>query len=71
MVIPDNDSLIISYIEGEYEESSKISLSEKDTVIGNYHDLKLNLNIDWSTHTFNGIIKDNTYKMRVIKGYKI
>jgi hypothetical protein len=71
LIIPDNDSLIISYIEGEYEESSKITLSEIDTVIGNCNNLKLNFNIDWSTNTFNGIIKDNIHKMRVIKGYKI
>jgi hypothetical protein len=71
LIIPDNDSLIISYIEGEYEESSKITLSEIDTVIGNCNNLKLNINIDWSTNTFNGIIKDNIHKMRVIKGYKI
>jgi hypothetical protein len=71
LIIPDNDSLIVSYIEGEYEESSKITLSEIDTVIGNCNNLKLNFNIDWSTNTFNGIIKDNIHKMRVIKGYKI
>jgi len=71
LIIPDNNSLIISYIEGEYEESSKITLSEIDTVIGNCNNLKLNFNIDWSTNTFNGIIKDNIHKMRVIKGYKI
>ena len=71
LIIPDNDTLIISYIEGEYEESSKITLSEIDTVIGNCNNLKLNFNIDWSTNTFNGILKDNIHKMRVIKGYKI
>lgn len=71
LIISDNNSLIISYIEGEYEESSKITLCEIDTVIGNCNNLKLNFNIDWSTNTFNGIIKDNIHKMRVIKGYKI
>jgi hypothetical protein len=71
LIISDNNSLIISYIEGEYEESSKITLSEIDTVIGNCNNLKLNFNVDWSTNTFNGIIKDNIHKMRVIKGFKI
>lgn len=71
LIISDNNSMIISYIEGEYEESSKITLSEIDTIIGNCNSLKLNLNIDWSTNTFNGIIKDNIHKMRVIKGFKI
>ena len=71
MVIPDNDSIIISYIEGEYEEKSKVSLSEINTVLGNCNNLKFNFSIDWSLHTFNGIIKDDINKMRVIKGYKI
>jgi hypothetical protein len=71
LIIPDSNSLIVSYIEGEFEEISKITLSEVAAVVGDYHHLKLNFNIDWSTNTFNGIIKDSIHKMRVIKGFKI
>lgn len=71
MIIPHNDSLIMSYIEGEYEESSKVNLREICTIIGNYNNFKMSFNIDWSNNTFNGIIKDNLHKMTVIKGYKI
>lgn len=71
MIIPDNDSILISYLEGEYEETSKVSLMEVNTIVGSKNNFNFNFNVDWSMHTFNGIIKDDTYKLRVIKGYKI
>ena len=71
MIIPENDSIIISYLEGAYEENSKVCLNELNTVMGKCNNSKINFSIDWSNHTFNGIIKDDINKMRVIKGYKI
>jgi len=71
LIIPDNDSIIISYLEGYYEENSKVIINEINSVKGKLNNFKFNLNIDWSIHTFNGTIKDDINKMRVIKGYKI
>jgi hypothetical protein len=71
MIIPDNDTIIISYLEGEYEENSKVSIQEINAIKGAFSNFKFNFNIDWSIQTFNGVIKDDIHKMRVIKGYKI
>lgn len=71
IIISANDSIIISYLEGGYEENSKVYLNEINAVIGEFNNLKISFNIDWSTQVFNGIIKDDVNTMRVLKGYKI
>jgi hypothetical protein len=71
IIISDNDAIVISYLEGEYVENSKVILNEINTVIGIFNNLKINFNIDWSTQVFNGIIKDDINTMRVLKGFKI
>ena len=65
------DEIYVSYLEGEYQENSKAKLQELSAIKGICNLSVLTFNVDWTSHTFNGILKDDVHKMRVIKGFKI
>jgi len=71
LIVSEGDNMEVSYLEGAYHESSKVMLKEVSAVRGASKGSSLTFNIDWSSFCFQGTIKDNQYKMRVLKGFKI
>lgn len=71
LIVPEGDNMEVSYLEGAYQESSKVMLKEVSAVKGESKASSLIFNIDWSSYCFQGTIKDNEYKLRVLKGFKI
>jgi hypothetical protein len=71
LMVPNNDSLEVYYYEGAYQEFSKVTLQEVSAVQGTPKESSISFNIDWSSFCFQGTLKDNEHKLRVLKGFRI
>ena len=71
LMVPNNDSLEVYYYEGAYQEFSKVTLQEVSAVQGTPKESSISFNIDWSSFSFQGTLKDNEHKLRVLKGFRI
>ena len=67
----EGSNAIIDYLEGNYVEQSKVQIITKQSVLGNYFPKEINFSVDWNTKTISGTLKDNIYKIRSFKGFKI
>lgn len=70
-LIEDENIISISYCEGDYDGPAKAIIKEVENIRGKLTNFQLNFTIDWNSHTFNGTIKDEIHKMRVLKGFKL
>ena len=59
------------YFEGEYEEFNKVVLIEHTIIEGSALNMLARFNIDWTSKQINGTIKDDRFKLRSLKGYKL
>lgn len=71
LIVPNNENLEVYYFEGAYQELSKVSLQEVSAIQGTPKESLLSFNIDWSSFCFQGTLKDNLHKLRVLKGFRI
>lgn len=71
IILPNKDSMNISYCEGQYDERAKASLTEIHSVKGDESNYKITFTIDWNNYILNGTMKDDVYRMRVFKAFKI
>jgi hypothetical protein len=71
LVIPFEDKLCISYCEGKYDELAKVTLYEVNNIKGQLTNFSITFTIDWNNLILNGIMKDDIYRMRVFKGFKL
>jgi hypothetical protein len=71
-VVLSNDNLLcISYCEGSYDETAKATLKEVNAIKGNQLFFTISFTIDWNNNILNGTIKDDVYRMRVFKAFKL
>ena len=71
LIMQEGSNAIIDYLEGNYVEQSKVQIITKQSVLGNYFPKEINFSVDWNTKTISGTLKDNIYKIRSFKGFKI
>jgi len=71
LILQENNTLTIDYMEGYFEQPGKAVLISTHSVKGEYLPKKISFSIDWSKRMISGIIKDEIYKMRSFKAYKI
>jgi hypothetical protein len=71
LIVPNDERLEVYYYEGAYQEFSKVTLNEVSATHATSKDSRVSFNIDWSSFCFQGTLKDNQYKLRVIKGFRI
>jgi hypothetical protein len=71
LITNENNQIHLIYLEGEYIEFAKATMVEKNTVIGSSYNLMIMFTIDWNNFLLNGTIKDDFYKIRALKGFKL
>lgn len=71
VLLPQDDHLEVFYLEGAYQEASKVTLQEVSVVQGTARESSMSFNIEWSSYSLQGTLKDNQHKLRVLKGFRI
>jgi len=71
IILPTDESMGISYCEGQYDETAKATIHEINAVDGKESNFKITFTIDWNNQVLNGTMKDDIHRMRVFKAFKI
>jgi hypothetical protein len=71
LIMQENERLLIDFMQGYYENPGKVILNSAHAIQGEFVLRKLNFSVDWNQKVISGTIKDEHYKMRSFKGYKI
>ncbi len=67
----DTEKVNLSYLNGNYDSNGNIILSKQSDILGETSNLFLRFAVDWSINELNGTVKDEVYKMRALKGFKL
>ena len=67
----DNGIINLSYLNGNYDSNGNIILTKQSDILGETSNLLLRFAVDWSINELNGTVKDEVYKIRALKGFKL
>jgi hypothetical protein len=67
----DTEKVNLSYLNGNYDSNGNIILTKQSDILGETSNLLLRFAVDWSINELNGTVKDEVYKIRALKGFKL
>jgi hypothetical protein len=71
LVFESDNRIELFILKGSFDGSGNVSLNETSSLKESMQNFHIRFTVDWSLNQINGTVKDNKFKLRSLRGFKI